>query len=98
MGAVRPSDYTQEPFGRLTDDSVNGSLTGHHEQDANSNRLRGVKTNSGTSTDWVGTYKVQRRLLAYGPIHGRGGQPAPEQSRLIKLVKLLDKATKSSVR
>jgi RHS repeat-associated protein len=68
LGTTRASDYTYDVLGRLTDVVVNGATSEHYEYDPNGNRLRGVVTRDGVTTDWTGTYDAQDRLLSYGPL------------------------------
>jgi len=68
LGTTRASDYTYDVLGRLTDVVVNDTATEHYEYDPNGNRLRGVVTRDGVTTDWTGTYDAQDRLLSYGPL------------------------------
>jgi YD repeat-containing protein len=66
LGTTRASDYTYDVLGRLTDVVVNDTASEHYEYDPNGNRLRGVVTRDGVTTDWTGTYDAQDRLLSYG--------------------------------
>src|SRR5574341_1751402 len=57
--------YGYDQAGRMTDVTVDGTLTAHYEYDGNGNRLSVTRPGTGTVS---GTYDAQDRLLTYGAV------------------------------
>src|SRR5574341_493022 len=57
--------YGYDQAGRMTDVTVDGTLTAHYEYDGNGNRLSVTRPGTGTVS---GTYDAQDRLTAYGAV------------------------------
>jgi RHS repeat-associated protein len=64
-GVTTTTVYGYDTAGRLTDVTVNGTLTAHYEYDANGNRLSVMRPDTGTVS---GTYDAQDRLTTYGAV------------------------------
>jgi len=64
-GVTATTVYGYDTAGRLTDVTLDGTLTAHYEYDANGNRLSVTRPGTGTVS---GTYDAQDRLQTYGAI------------------------------
>ena len=64
-GVTDTTDYGYDTAGRLTDATLDGTLTAHYEYDGNGNRLAVTRPGTGTVS---GTYDAQDRLLTYGAL------------------------------
>ncbi len=64
-GTTTTTVYGYDQAGRLTDVTVDGTLTAHYEYDGNGNRLNVTRPGTGTVS---GSYDAQDRLLTYGAV------------------------------
>jgi RHS repeat-associated protein len=64
-GTTTTTVYGYDTAGRLTDVTVDGTLTAHYDYDANGNRLSVTRPGTGTIS---GTYDAQDRLTTYGAV------------------------------
>jgi RHS repeat-associated protein len=64
-GVASTTAYGYDQVGRLTDVTVDSTLTAHYEYDGNGNRLAVTRPGGGTVS---GTYDAQDRLTAYGAV------------------------------
>jgi RHS repeat-associated protein len=64
-GTTTTTVYGYDTAGRLTDVTVDGTLTAHYDYDNNGNRLGVTRPGTGTVS---GTYDAQDRLTTYGAV------------------------------
>jgi len=64
-GITATTVYGYDTAGRLTDVTLDGTLTAHYEYDGNGNRLSVTRPGIGSVS---GTYDVQDRMVTYGGV------------------------------